>query len=76
MSILARFYIREITRYGNTDNVLIKMSATIKGSEDNKEWSKYTPSGNIDMSVTTPGAIAWFEERLGKDVALTFEDVR
>ena len=75
MSIKARFFVREITKFGNTDNVLIKLSATIKGSEDNKDWAKYTPSGNIEMSVTNPPAIAWFEDRLGKDVSLTFGDI-
>lgn len=73
--IKARFWVREVTKFGNTDNVQVKLAATIKGSDDNKDWSKYTPSGEIIMSITNPTASQWFEDRLGKDVSLTFEDV-
>ncbi|NEI60924.1 hypothetical protein [Rhizobium leguminosarum] len=30
--------------------------------EANKSWSKYTPSGKIEMSVTNPAAIDKFEK--------------
>jgi hypothetical protein len=38
------------------------------------QWAKYTPSGRIEMSISAEGAQDWFEERLGKDVAITFDD--
>ena len=31
-------------------------------NETNKSWSKYTPSGKIEMSVTNPAAIEQFEQ--------------
>lgn len=42
-------------------------------TNDNIQWSKYTPSGNITMTITDEGAQKTFEEALGKDVAITFE---
>lgn len=39
--------------------------------EENRSWSKYTPSGSIEMWVTNPAAFEQFEE--GKDYILTFE---
>jgi len=76
MSVNARFWVREFTRFGNTDNVQVKLSPkTRSGKDDNVDWSKYTPSGEITMSLTTEGAQQWFEERIGKDVAITFADV-
>lgn len=29
--------------------------------KDNESWSKYTPSGKFEMSVTNPAAIEFFE---------------
>ena len=37
------------------------MAAYDDGNEDNKSWSKYTPSGSLDMYVTNPAAIEAFE---------------
>ena len=36
----------------------------------NEEWSKWTPSGELSMSITNPAAIAEFE--VGKDYYLDF----
>lgn len=41
--------------------------------KDNKEWSKYTPSGKLEMTVTNPSAIDKFE--IGKDYYLDFKPV-
>lgn len=38
---------------------------------DNAEWSKWTPSGDIQMYVTNPAAFSQFEA--GRDYLLTFE---
>lgn len=37
----------------------------------NFEWSKYTPSGSIELSVTNPDAFSKFE--VGREYLLTFE---
>lgn len=36
----------------------------------NKDWSKYTPQGELKMTITNPGAIEQFE--LGKEYYLDF----
>lgn len=43
------------------------------GDEANKDWSKWTPSGDLKMTVTNPDAIAQFE--LGGVYAINFEKV-
>lgn len=73
--VRARFWVREIAKYGNTDNVKVTLAPVTRSTSDNVEWSKYTPSGEITLQVTAEGAQRWFEERLGKDVAITFDDV-
>lgn len=38
----------------------------------NEEWSKWTPSGNLEMYITNPGAHSQFTP--GKEYLLTFEE--
>lgn len=76
MAVRARFWVREITKHGNVEQTTaILAPVTRKQGEDNVDWSRYTPSGEIRMSITSEGARDWFEQRLGKDVAITFDDV-
>lgn len=37
----------------------------------NEQWSRYTPSGSLNMVITNPDACAAFE--IGKDYLVTFE---
>lgn len=74
MAVKARFWIREITKFGNAGNNKVVLSPVTRNTEDNVQWSKYTPSGEITLFITTEGAQQWFEDRIGKDVAITFED--
>lgn len=39
---------------------------------ENKEWSTYTPSGQIWMVITNPGAYDQFV--IGKDYLVTFNE--
>jgi hypothetical protein len=41
--------------------------------EANKDWSRYTPSGEVKMTITNPAAIEQFE--LGAVYSLTFDKV-
>lgn len=43
------------------------------GEEVNKDWSKYTPSGEVKMTITNPEAVSQFE--LGGVYELRFERV-
>lgn len=72
MSVAARFKIDQATKNESTEGVLVRMSAAL--TEGNEEWAKYTPAGQISMNVNGPAA-AWFEERQGQVLAITFDDV-
>lgn len=71
-SVRAKFWVTEINhrhcRDSSEVNAEIKLEPVY--DEDNKDWSKWTPSGSISMSVTNPGAIAQFE--LGKQYFVDF----
>lgn len=71
MSVAARFRIDQASKSEMTEGILVRLSAAI--NEDNSDWAKYTPSGQITMSVNGP-ASAWFEEHLGDVVAITFDE--
>lgn len=71
MSVAARFRIDRATKTEGYEGVLVGMSAAI--DEDNSDWAKYTPAGQITMSVNGP-ASSWFEEHLGQVVAITFDE--
>lgn len=74
MSVQARFFVQSITRHAHNPGAgQVKLAAASRGPE-NKTWATATPAGVIDMTISNPDAMAWFNDRLGKDVAITFED--
>ena len=89
MSVKAMFYVSEIKKTPS-DFVAVTLLPVTRSkpkptSEElaensgyigmNTDWSKYTPSGKLEMNVSTvTKAAQWFEDRLGKDVAINFED--
>ena len=42
-------------------------------SPENKRWSKYTPQGEIKMTITNPGAVQQFE--IGKAYFVDFKAI-
>jgi len=40
---------------------LVKLQAVTGGSDENKQWSKYTPSGSLHLTIDNPGAQEFFE---------------
>lgn len=50
--------------------VQVELSAVTSGSDENKSWSRYTPSGQLTMGITNPDAVAQFE--VGKEYYLDF----
>jgi hypothetical protein len=80
MGVRAIFYIDElVSRPGDvTDKGVrpatgtVKLRAAAKGPY--KHWSKWTPSGTLELGTLNEQAFAWFAERLGQDVAITFGD--
>lgn len=77
-TVRAKFQCLEIKNHhvqGGADQVLaeVRLTPVYGGSEENKSWSRYTPSGEIKMSITNPDAIAKFE--LGKEYYVDFTPV-
>lgn len=71
-TVSARFWIPSIT-LNASGYVTVKMQPALRG-EENKAWASATPVGSIELGVGNPEAVAWFQERLGKDLAITFAD--
>lgn len=82
MSVQARFYVATCTRYANGSSrpgfadpapmgdVVLRPATR---GEANKQWASATPSGEIKL-VIHGQALPWFEERLGAELAITFDD--
>lgn len=80
MTVQAMFYVKEINHRATGDassvNVEVKMGAAfgtyLKGlPEGNGDWSKWTPSGDLSITITNPAAIEQFE--VGGVYSLTFD---
>lgn len=69
MSVKAKFRVACITDHGN-DTKVVKLAVVTNG-DDNKSWSKYTPQGQIELTITNPAASSQFE--VGKEYFLTFD---
>ena len=80
MSVQAMFYVKEINHRATGQpeqvNVEVKLSAAF-GSylnglpEGNSDWSKWTPAGELSMTITNPAAVDQFE--IGSVYRLTFD---
>lgn len=53
--------------------VSVTLNAVYDDGKANREWSKYTPSGEVKMFITNPAAIENFD--LGKEYYLDFTPV-
>ena len=74
MSVQARFFVSTVTKTANGYSPVVLLPA-IKG-EANKEWAHYTPSGRMELNVSNEsGAVEFFERNIGKDVAITFDEL-
>jgi len=60
--IRAKFNVSSITEFGNDGGRKVTLLPVIGNSEENKEWSKYTPSGSIELHITNPDAKFEFGE--------------
>lgn len=75
MAVKARFYVNSVQRNAS-GTATVRLNPSMKG-EANKEWSKYTPSGEIVLNVTelAEPALAEFEDGIGQDFDITFERI-
>ena len=80
MSVQAMFYVKEINHRATGQpeqvNVEVKLAAAF-GSylnglpEGNSDWSKWTPAGELSMTITNPAAVDQFE--IGSVYRITFD---
>lgn len=81
--IRAQFWVQKSTKQaaakGQT-TLIVEMAAVTRSTgqpgyepEGNTDWSKYTPSGRIEMAISNPDAAAIFDANIGRDVRVTFE---
>lgn len=47
---------RRVNQDGSMGDEVVKMHAVYSGSEENKEWSKYTPSAAFSMTISNTAA--------------------
>ncbi len=76
MQVRAKFFVEDIKHQdipGTEQYASITMKpvfGTYGDGEVNKTWSKYTPSGHLQITITNPSAIEAFEK--GKSYYLDF----
>lgn len=86
MAVRARFWVQKVTKQvtgagpGVKGNITrhVELNPVIRGkgmpgADDNIDWSKYTPSGKIEMTISSEGAGEWFESMLGEDISIIFD---
>lgn len=64
MSVRAKFKVDSITRtkqYDGQEAQTIRLTPVVDGSEENKQFYKYTPGGSIDLSTVNADAGNQFE---------------
>ena len=77
MSVKAKFYVTSIQEHstgpgGSASQKSVRLAPVYgKDGSENAEWSKYTPSGQIEMTITNEAALAQFG--IGKEFYVTFD---
>lgn len=86
MTVQAMFYVkerRELATGGNDPDRVVEVTLAaafgtyLKGlseADANVDWSKYTPQGELKMTITNPAAFDQFD--IGSVFKLTFERQR
>lgn len=74
-SVRAKFKVSQITKHdvgsgGVSETVKLLPVYGNQHGDANKDWSKYTPTGEITMGITLEGAVGKFE--LGKSYFVDF----
>ncbi|AID18334.1 hypothetical protein PPF1_21 [Rhizobium phage vB_RleM_PPF1] len=74
MSVRAKFRCFGITHQPSNDPSVVyakvELMPVYEQEGANKQWSKATPSGKIEMFITNPAAVEWFEQ--GKQYYVDF----
>lgn len=71
MNVRAKFKCDVVTNNPQYESKSVSLSPVIEGSEENKSFSKYTPSGSLQINISyETEASSFFEE--GKEYYLDF----
>lgn len=76
MNVTAKFYVAAVNPGGTAEepSADITLRAVTNETPENKTWSKYTPSGTLEMNVTNPEAIEQFKQ--GEEVFVTITSAK
>jgi hypothetical protein len=70
--VRAKFYVQEVRNVHTADPkqvcAIVKLAAVYGDGKGNEDWSKWTPQGALEMTITNPAAVEAFE--LGKSYFL------
>lgn len=59
MQIRAKFVVSTVTKQVGQEQVTL--CAVTSGSEENKSFAKYTPSGVLNLTIDNPATVGFFE---------------
>ncbi|QIT28549.1 hypothetical protein [Raoultella terrigena] len=62
MTVRAKFQCNSINKSPDNSTAVVNMMAVTTGSAENETWSKYTPSGQLQMVISNPAAVEQFEQ--------------
>lgn len=62
MSVRAKFQCNSISKSPDNSTAVVNLMAVTTGSVENESWSKYTPSGQLQMVISNPAAFEQFEQ--------------
>lgn len=61
--VLAKFKVLSVERFDEYENTNVSLEPVYDGSEENKSFSKYTPAGNINLTISDETeACGYFQE--------------
>jgi hypothetical protein len=78
--VRAKFYVASVTKFGSchdgkaqTNSINVVCHPVTNGCEENKSFSKWTPSGKLELSITNPDVFDFFKE--GSEIYLDISQV-
>lgn len=68
----AKFVVEAVDKDSFPGSVVVRLHAVYEGSEENKTFWKYTPAGQITLTISNPSASEMFV--LGKEIYVDFSE--
>jgi hypothetical protein len=61
-TVTLRFYVASITEHAGSHHSIVMQPSYAHGA--NSDWSKYTPSGKIEINLSTEASVEFYTEAL------------